>query len=185
MSVPGRHQRYKIAALSAPVLANISILSLFVFWPSDSAPNLLSSYIFAPLASIMVFANISACFSEDFRGSKALIFLVTNLGLLILIFAIIHLSFGRVEEGALQCRSVLDCLYFSTVTFTTLGYGDFQPLPQLRLLAAWEAFVGYIFLGFVIAIVADRLRPSDSRIGSKEQADDPGTTKKEAKPHPE
>ena len=32
--------------------------------------------------------------------------------------------------------SPVDALYFSVVTWTTLGYGDFQPTESLRLLAA-------------------------------------------------
>jgi hypothetical protein len=45
---------------------------------------------------------------------------------------------------------LLTALYFSTVTFTTLGYGDLQPVPQMRALAGFEAVVGYIFLGFLV-----------------------------------
>lgn len=45
---------------------------------------------------------------------------------------------------------LLTALYFSTVTFTTLGYGDLQPVPHMRVLAGFEAVVGYIFLGFLV-----------------------------------
>lgn len=42
----------------------------------------------------------------------------------------------------------LDCLYFSVVTFTTLGYGDILPLGISKLFAGLEALLG----GFVLAI---------------------------------
>jgi hypothetical protein len=45
----------------------------------------------------------------------------------------------------------LDCLYFSVVTFSSLGYGDFRPVGVSRLLASMEVFVGLAFLGIAIA----------------------------------
>ncbi|MGH1578071.1 potassium channel family protein [Planktotalea sp.] len=45
---------------------------------------------------------------------------------------------------------LLTAFYFSTVTFTTLGYGDLQPVPAMRALAGFEAVVGYMFLGFLV-----------------------------------
>jgi uncharacterized protein YjbI with pentapeptide repeats len=44
-----------------------------------------------------------------------------------------------------------DSLYFSTITFTTLGYGDFSPTGWLRALSAIEAFLGVVNMGFLIA----------------------------------
>jgi hypothetical protein len=44
-----------------------------------------------------------------------------------------------------------DCLYFSAVTFSSLGYGDFRPVGISRLLASIEVFTGLAFLGVAIA----------------------------------
>lgn len=44
-------------------------------------------------------------------------------------------------------------LYFSTVTFTTLGYGDIVFDEQWRLLASFEAVNGIILFGWTTAIV--------------------------------
>ena len=44
-------------------------------------------------------------------------------------------------------------LYFSTVTFTTLGYGDVVLDPQWRLLASFEAATGIIMFGWTTAVV--------------------------------
>lgn len=43
---------------------------------------------------------------------------------------------GTFEEGA------LDFVYFSVVTYTTLGYGDIVPTGPIRILAGTEALVG-------------------------------------------
>lgn len=46
-----------------------------------------------------------------------------------------------------------DCLYFSAVTFTTLGYGDFEPAAHMRWLAGLEAFSGAVLMAlFVVAL---------------------------------
>ena len=42
-------------------------------------------------------------------------------------------------------KNWLDCVYFSVVTFTTLGYGDLTPLGWSRIVAAMEAFTGSFF----------------------------------------
>ena len=44
-------------------------------------------------------------------------------------------------------------LYFSIVTFTTLGYGDVTPHNEWQLLASIEAAIGIIIFGWSTAIV--------------------------------
>lgn len=44
-----------------------------------------------------------------------------------------------------------DSLYFSTITFTTLGYGDLSPHGWLKFLCSIESFLGVINTGFLIA----------------------------------
>ena len=47
--------------------------------------------------------------------------------------------------------SFLNCLYFSVITFTTLGYGDFQPAVGLsRFFVSLEAIIG----AFTMALFA-------------------------------
>lgn len=50
-------------------------------------------------------------------------------------------------------KGIEKVLYFSTVTFTTLGYGDITLIEQWRLLAAFEAANGIIMFGWTTAIV--------------------------------
>lgn len=56
-------------------------------------------------------------------------------------------------------RSFWRCFYFSLVTFTTLGYGDFHPLPHFRLVASAEAALGAVFMAmFVVSLTRRYMR---------------------------
>jgi hypothetical protein len=47
--------------------------------------------------------------------------------------------------------SFLDCLHFSVVTITTLGYGDYRPESFGRLVSAVEVLAGIILMGIFVA----------------------------------
>ena len=48
-------------------------------------------------------------------------------------------------------------LYFSIVTFTTLGYGDAHPVKVTRFLASTEALLGFVFYSSFVASFIKRL----------------------------
>lgn len=48
---------------------------------------------------------------------------------------------------------ITDYLYFSAVTFSTLGFGDFSPSPNARLIAAIEAIFGNLHLGIIVGAI--------------------------------
>jgi hypothetical protein len=70
--------------------------------------------------------------------------------------------------GALESRSAdtghsfMRGLYFSTITFTTLGYGDFYPAANgpWRTLAMVEAIAGACLIALFIVCLAKRFSRS-------------------------
>jgi hypothetical protein len=63
-------------------------------------------------------------------------------------------------------RQLETALYFSMVTFTTLGYGDVTLSPDWRLLASFEAANGIMMFGWTTALIAaviQRLAPERHR----------------------
>ncbi|MDP3310494.1 MAG: potassium channel family protein [Polaromonas sp.] len=42
--------------------------------------------------------------------------------------------------------SLMDCVYFSFTTFTTLGFGDIQPEGNMRFLTGIEALTGLVLI---------------------------------------
>jgi hypothetical protein len=57
----------------------------------------------------------------------------------------------RIQRDGKITTDGIDCIYFSIVTWTTLGYGDIVPSQASRLAAASEAVVGYFFMAIFIA----------------------------------
>lgn len=65
-------------------------------------------------------------------------------------------AFGDLETG----------LYFSTVTFSTLGFGDVLPPDERRLFSALEAINGFLVIGWSTAyLVAASTRVGPFRPG--------------------
>ena len=50
--------------------------------------------------------------------------------------------------------NLLNALYYSLVTFTTLGYGDMHPTGWLKALSAIEALTGAVFMALIVAVIA-------------------------------
>lgn len=77
---------------------------------------------------------------------------------MVFLFAVLYLSLNAVESATTPDYRLQwsDYIYYSTVTFTTVGYGDFIPKPHslFRLLAASEAFIGVFLTGLFIFTLA-------------------------------
>jgi hypothetical protein len=78
---------------------------------------------------------------------------------MVLLFGLAFWSVGGVvASGSREPAGLADCVYFSGVTFATIGYGDFVPSPAVRPIALVEGFVGALTMGFFVAVLANRLR---------------------------
>ena len=66
------------------------------------------------------------------------------------------ISKGNLINKTTNCS--IDCLYFSAITFTTLGYGDFRPLEGWgRILAGSEAFIGAFMMALFVYTFARKM----------------------------
>ena len=59
-------------------------------------------------------------------------------------FALLYLGVGAIP-------TLEDALYFSTISYSTVGYNDTHILPEWRLLGAFESILGMILLGWSTA----------------------------------
>ena len=87
---------------------------------------------------------------------------------LILFSAFFYCFFGLRFGGEFQAFSMdqtlqqninffFECLYYSVVTFTTLGYGDFIPIGFSRLIAALEAFTGSFTIALFVVVFVKKM----------------------------
>jgi hypothetical protein len=76
-----------------------------------------------------------------------IILLISHI-LQVLIFAysfyiLYMLDFGHLTNSS---QTLADFIYFSFTTFSTLGYGDLNPMGNLRFLAGLEALLGFVLI---------------------------------------
>ena len=107
----------------------------------------------------------------ELRPISAFRNLVAGAAVTILSHAIVYnksyFLFAGVDDTLETKLKFYNSLYFSIVTFTTLGYGDFTPDPSYRLIAALQGIYGYIFLGTLVGMLANS--DYSPRRGSKQK----------------
>ena len=103
--------------------------------------------------SILYFASVIIAIpfltSEKFWPNPTRLFFdgLVSICQSVLVFAVAYRLLGiEGDEGV----TVSDHVYFSAVTFSTLGYGDFRPAADARLLAASQAIIGNLHLGIIV-----------------------------------
>ncbi|HEX3382765.1 MAG TPA: ion channel [Paraburkholderia sp.] len=83
---------------------------------------------------------------------------LTALGALLCVavwtYSDIYMRLGIVEGASNVVHDRESCLYFSIITFTTVGYGDYHPTLDGRMVAATEALTGYVFFGVFISMIS-------------------------------
>lgn len=130
----------------APFLLAMALVILFY--------NLgaLSNILFISLSSIVVIVALVAAF---LRYSSAPVLggvMLFCIPFFIVEFALIYADLGIIPSDGVK-PDFMDYLYFSVVTFTTLGYGDFRPSEAARMYAALEALLGYVLLGIFVSVL--------------------------------
>jgi hypothetical protein len=76
---------------------------------------------------------------------------IANACAAILLYALIYLKVGGLNETGFR-----SALYFSTITFSTVGYGDLAPKPAFRLIAASEGLIGIFLCGLFLFCLGRR-----------------------------
>lgn len=94
---------------------------------------------------------------------RVVVFSVTAILLFAMLYAILGVRFeGEIiymsldQSFLFNLQRFLECLYFSVVTFTTLGYGDVTPVGVTRVVAATEAFTGAFTLAIFVVMVVKK-----------------------------
>lgn len=115
----------------------------------------------------MLIFRLRVVLADPERRWRELLLLAGNFAGMLLVFAWVHHEIGLVDlsGGAMQgTRDFSDALYFSVVTLTTLGFGDFIPSGAGRAIAAMQGLLGYVILGILVStgfqLIAPHTEPS-------------------------
>ena len=122
-------------------------------------------HTFGLIAVTHVMGWLVAHFRMHGRRSRVMAMITVVFGLFavltveIWLWAMFYLIIGAFPDLA-------TALYFSTVTFSTLGFGDVLPPERWRLLAALEAINGFLLIGWSTAyLIAASTRVGPFRSG--------------------
>lgn len=86
-----------------------------------------------------------------FRPARVVRLLLLVIG----VFSILNFAFDTCILGPDGDLTVIDSIYFTVVTITTLGFGDITPLTPIgRLLVTFQALAGFIVISLFLAAVA-------------------------------
>lgn len=154
--------------LSVSLLFFISALSMFFFRYGQMTGDPNAVYLSVAIATSASIFWVVPFFFQGVGPQKAMFFLLGNAVATILIFAGIYRGFGldlgHLDSSGISTISAVDwdtSLYFSIVTWTTLGYGDIKPPEAIRLVAATQAILGYMYLGLIVSILGSEFLRRD------------------------
>jgi hypothetical protein len=124
-------------------------------------------HVVLPILLVLLIIVVTSILSLTLAKSGKVVLAIVSFGIhvILLIFGFgvtYHRSKGIMHSGGDFEVKDLDYYYFSIVTWTTLGYGDFKPSESLRFVAALEAFMGFIYMGLFLALVWKFIEPKES-----------------------
>jgi hypothetical protein len=155
-----RHRLFRERLSSVKIWADEYVHSMFA--DPDRLPELMQSLpgiaprrisfrlVAARGIALMQWAKSLALLIVAGYGEKPLRVLL-NAGLTIVLYGLVYQWFGAIDD-----KSFVSCLYFSAITFTTVGYGDLAPHGALRLVAASEALAGILLCGLFLFCLGRR-----------------------------
>lgn len=176
-------------AFSFVALLMILLLAVETALAQAGRPGVAGAWVAAGLAALavvyflVVLVAVFYLSSHEFRVDPLRLAHDGVLSALLMIFsfATLYRELGlSLGPGCDRMASPVDAVYFSAVTFTTLGYGDLRPCPLARLPAAMQALLGTLHLGIIVGaafFLADGTHRRPETAGSGDQPPQDGGNK--------
>jgi voltage-gated potassium channel len=150
----------RLAEALIPLLCLVAVGSLLV--GQDSVAHAMTGAIslvlvvVAPIAIVWHLSRRMALSVETFLGAVCVYLLIAQL--FATLFGLTALIAGQPFFVQTSHPSTIDYIYFSFVTITTVGYGDFtSALPVGKMMAMTEAVFGQLYLITVVSLVVQNL----------------------------
>ena len=151
----------RIAQALIPLLCVVAVASLLI--GDENVAHAVTAAISAILVIVAPIAigrhlvrKLELTF-ENFLGAVCIYLLVAQL--FATLFALTAVIAGQPFFVQTSHPTTIDYIYFSFVTMTTLGYGDYTSALNVgRMLAVMEAIFGQLYLITVVSLVVQNLR---------------------------
>lgn len=143
---------FALCVVACPAVTGLFFASVKV--TPSKATLIISSFFFLAL---LVFAIAHSARETRVANWLWPINLLAYAWVEIVAYADLYCQVGLHGPADVVAPSRSDCLYFSIATWTTLGYGDFYPTADARMLAASEAALGYVGMGLLITLFYNAL----------------------------
>jgi hypothetical protein len=148
----------------ASVVAGLSLLTALVsvFVSSSNDPTSIFFLLNILLVGTTPVVIARALWRRQIVDVRTVLGAVCIYVLLGMMFAFVYAAIDGLDRGAFFVQTAHattpDFLYFSFITQTTVGYGDFTAAGDLgRALAVVEALTGQLYLVTIIAVLVSRL----------------------------
>lgn len=137
-----------ISVILFSVMMVMSLVSGLFDWYSIFTAAFLVTGFFIIASLLPLLLNLS-------RSFFWLVFslFLTHIVVTIITFTLHYRATGLLGPNGTFSPDFWDALYFSITTFTTLGYGDFQPLPEHRLTTSVEALFGMVSMAIGASLI--------------------------------
>jgi uncharacterized membrane protein len=146
---------YRLFALTAVLWALALLVYQFrTLLPLEEKHAIVLALCLALVAMVVFFLEVVSVGSLLTPHPFQLTYLFLLSGLFILVYAMCYALLGM-KDGDVKSNDFWTALYFSVVTWTTLGYGDVSPSPESRPFAALEAVTGYFASALIIAALVN------------------------------
>lgn len=162
----------RIAQALIPLLCVVAVASLLI--GQENVAHAVTGaitvvlVIIAPVAILSHLARNMAISTETFLGAVCVYLLIAQL--FATLFALTAIIAGQPFFVQTGHPTAIDYIYFSFVTMTTVGYGDYTSALNVgRMLAVTEAVFGQLYLITVVSLVVQNLGTKRQR-----QRDDGG-----------
>lgn len=176
---PWRHSGSRARLVLTRIVAYLSVVLLIEAcwsqWTCNPATSLFVA-IPASLVSVGFFGYaviaVTLMSTHSFQISSRRLFANALLSAIFMMLSFAHLYRYTGLNGP-DSKQAFDYLYFSSVTFSTLGFGDFSPIETFgRLAAAIQALLGNLHLAVIVGALFLRMSRQSSKSGDNQNPTD-------------
>lgn len=145
------------------IIESVVTVGIVLFAQSSVAVGL--SAVFIGIVVVVLFSTFFSILYVGLKGRSiflAVFMLLVSAASIVSLYAEIYIWTGLRDTVSTQCLNIpqhfATTVYFSTITWTTVGYGDLVPCGNARLIAASEAILGYLVMALLIAALTDSIQ---------------------------